>query len=272
VIGRLRLLLAAFVLCAAAPQPVLNVDRVPNGPPTVVMKHYLEAIQRKDYPRAFALLDPTQRAYYRNAQNFSTVFTADDLALRSFNVFGTRHDKRGYAYFVNENVSLRDYATAATITHDISAVYGVFPIGGGAYGVRDSTYPWRQVVPGTSATVDNLKVTVQRLEFYERRIEAVVTFTNVGTESVTLLPYKKTVLSDDAGDEFRPIETDDWRLTDKRLFLEPRLGPNSRVTGILNFQTARLDDKPRTFSLTVGPNLREGGDEPFAVTISGIKG
>ena len=129
-IGRLRLFVALFALGAAAPQPVLKVDRGPSGAPTAVMTQYLQALQHKDYAKAFALLDPTQRSYYRNAENFATVFTADDIALRSFNVFGTRHDKRGYAYFVQEKVSLRDYATAATLSHDLSAVYGVFPIGG----------------------------------------------------------------------------------------------------------------------------------------------
>jgi hypothetical protein len=266
------LALGIAALGAAPPSATLNVDAVPAGPRTAVMTRYLEAVRAKAYPAAFALLDPTQRAYYRTADNFATVFTADNLALQSFRIFGTHHDARGYAYFVEEKVSFRDPLTQATQTKSLSTVYGVFAAGGGTFAVRDATHPWRQVAPAASASASDLTVTLQRLAFYERRIEAVVTFTNTGDAPVTLLPYGKTVLSEAAGDTFRPIDTKDWRLTDKQLFLGARLGPHARYTGVLNFQTARLSDAPRTFTLTVGPALREGADAPFSVTLPSVKG
>jgi hypothetical protein len=264
--------LALAVAALGAAAPTLSVDAVPKGPQTRVMTRYLDAIHARAYATAFALLDPTQRAYYRTADNFATVFTADDLALQSYRIFGTHHDARGYAYFVQERVSFRDPQSQATQTKALSTVYGVFPIGGGSFGVRDATHPWRQVTPEASANASDLTVTLQRLAFYERRIEAVVTFTNTGDSPVTLLPYGKTVLSEASGDTFRPIDTRDWRLTDKQLFLGARLGPHARYTGVLNFQTARLNDAPRTFTLTVGPSLREGADEPFSVTLPPVKG
>ncbi len=259
-------------LLGAAPT-TLNVEKVPVGGPTVVMTRFLDALKAKKYDRAFGLLDPTQRAYYRTAENFATVFTADRQELASYNLFGTRHDKRGYAYFVDEHVSFRDPQTQATQNQHLPVVvYGVFPMKNGAFAVRDVTHPWRQVTPDASATVGGLKVSLKRLAFYERRIEAVVTFTNEGSEPVTLLPYGKTVLREAAGDTFRPIDTKDWRLTDKQLFLGAHLAPNARYTGILNFQTARLDDRARSFVLTVAPSLRDGGDEPFEVVLPAVKG
>jgi hypothetical protein len=84
------------------------------------------------------------------------------------------------------------------------------------------------------------------------------------------LPYGKSVLRDDQGGVYRIIETKDWFLTDKRLFEGLRLAPNAEYTGTLAFECDPLDDKPRTFTLTIAPALTEGGDQPFSLDIPGI--
>jgi hypothetical protein len=95
----------------------------------------------------------------------------------------------------------------------------------------------------------------------------VITFTNLGDNFVTLLPYGKSILRDDRGGVYRILATKDWTVTDKRLYEGIRLAPNSRYTGLLAFSSGRLGDVKRTWSLTLAPALREGADEPFELTV-----
>ena len=94
-----------------------------------------------------------------------------------------------------------------------------------------------------------------------------VTFVNLGDNFVTLLPYGKSVLRDDRGGVYRILATKDWTITDKPLFQGVRLAPNSQYTGSLAFTAPRVGDVRRTWSLTLAPALREGADEPFAMTV-----
>ena len=58
--------------------------------------------------------------------------------------------------------------------------------------------------------------------------------------------------------------------TDRRLFLGVRLASDEQMTGVLSFASPRLDDRPRRFSLTVAPNLRDGSDAPFALDVANV--
>jgi hypothetical protein len=122
------------------------------------------------------------------------------------------------------------------------------------------------VVPGqASASANGALVTLRKLSFYPRRIEAVLTFENHGDGLVTFLPLRRSVLKDDTA-VYRVYETRDWLLTDRQLFLGLELASPARYTGVLNFETdQRLDDRARTFELSVAPALREAGDAPFSL-------
>jgi hypothetical protein len=109
---------------------------------------------------------------------------------------------------------------------------------------------------------------VKKVDFYPTRIDVVVTFENTGDGFVTLLPYGKSVLRDDRGGVYRILATKDWIVTDKRLYEGARLAPSSRYTGSLAFSASRLGDVKRTWSLTLAPELRDGADAPFDVTVA----
>jgi hypothetical protein len=112
---------------------------------------------------------------------------------------------------------------------------------------------------------------VKKVSFYARAIACVVTFANVGNGFLTLLPYGRSVLRDDAGHVYHPIvNTVSWIDTDRRLFLGMHLAANAQITGVLSFASPRLDDRARTYTLTVAPNVRDGADAPFSVDVADL--
>jgi hypothetical protein len=259
---------AAVLLLGAAPQA--RLDPVPAGPQTALVHRYVDALAAQRYADAFALLDAPARAYFRNARNFASAFTADGFAIASYSLVGTRGNAKFRLFFARESIRLhdpvRDIAAAATVT----VPYGV--IGSDARArIKDLGRPWRAVAGAASATSGGLRVTVRKVSFYQHAIACVVTFANLGNGFLTLLPYGRSVLRDDAGNVYRPIvNTKSWAGTDRRLFLGVHLAADAQITGVLSFASPRLDDRARRFSLTVAPNLRDGADAPFALDVPNV--
>jgi hypothetical protein len=259
---------AAVVLLGAAPAP--RLDPVPPGPQTVLVRRYVDALAARQYAAAYALLDAPARAYFRNAQNFASAFTADGFAIASYTFIGTRGNAKFRLYFAREAVRLTDPSRGVAARATITVPYGV--IGADARArIKDLGRPWRAVATSSSATSAGLRITVKKVSFYQHAIACVVTFANVGNGFLTLLPYGRSVLRDAGGHIYRPIvNTASWNNTDRRLFLGVRLAADEQVTGVLSFSSPRLDDKARRFTLTVAPNLRAGSDAPFAVDVANV--
>ena len=138
----------------------------------------------------------------------------------------------------------------------------------GALHVKDPGKPYRAFAASATASVSGLRATVKKVDFYPDRIDVVVTFVNLGDGFVTLLPYGKSVLRDDRGGIYRILATKDWTITDKQLFLGVPLAPNARYTGSLAFSAGRIGAGKRTWSLTIAPALRQGGDVPFELNLN----
>jgi hypothetical protein len=259
---------AAVVLLGAA--PVSHLDPVPAGPQTALVRRYVDALAAGRYADAYALLDAPARAYFRNAQNFASAFTADGFAIVSYTFAGTRGNAKFRLYFARETVRVTDPAHDVPATATVTVPYGV--IGSDARArIKDLGRPWRAVATPVSATAAGLRVTVKKVSFYAHAIACVVTFANVGNGFLTLLPYGRSVLRDDSGHVYRPIvNTATWNNTDRRLFLGVRLATDEEITGVLSFASPRLDDRARRFTLTVAPNLRAGSDAPFALDITNV--
>lgn len=258
---------AAAVLLGAAPPA--RLDPLPPGAQTALVRRYVAALAAGRYAAAYALLDAPARAYFRNAGNFASSFAADGFAIASYAFAGARGDARFRLYFVRERIRLvdpaRDVPAAATVT----VPYGVEGSGAAAR-IKDLGHPWRAYAAAVSATAGGLRVTVKKVSFYEHAIALVVTFANVGNGFVTLLPYGRSVLRDDAGAVYRPIVNASWRRTDRRLFLGVHLAADAEITGVLSFASPRLDDRVRRFTLTIAPNLRDGSDAPFALDVPNV--
>jgi hypothetical protein len=254
------------VLLGAASAPAPKLSPLPHNGQTAIVTAYLNDMQKGAFAAAYALLNDEAHAYYRNAANFQSIYDADGYRVQKFVLLGARGDNAGRVFFARETATFRDHARDVDSTVTATLPVGVVAVKGG-YRIKDPGHPWRAFAANTNVKADNLSITVKKVSFFARRIEIVATFANLGDSFVTLLPYSRSILRDNLGGIYRVIETKDWGLTDKTLFLGLRLAPDGQYTGTLNFETVVLDNRPRTFTLTVAPALREGADQPFSVDI-----
>lgn len=258
--------LLCTALLGASPPPGPAYGPVPNNAQTGVVKRYVEALKAGRFDDAFALLTDEERAYFGSAAAFKSVFDADGYALRSAAVVGARGDDRGRVYFVRERVAYIDHASDVRRVVEATVPIGILPERGALH-VKDPGKPYRAFASAATAESSGLRVTVKKVDFFPDRIDVVITFTNIGDNVVTVLPYGKSVLRDDRGGVYRLLATKNWNVTDKRLYEGIPLAPNSRYTGSLAFGASRLGDVKRAWSLTIAPALREGGDAPFELVV-----
>ena len=263
----MRALIAALVVLVA-PTP-LGAARSPAQTPADIVHRYLAALQAKRYADAMRLLDANERAYFRTPANFASGFKADGFALRDYAVIDVRGMAPSRIVVARERIAVVDPAHDTRVTTSVTVPYLVTGSGTRAR-IVDAGRPWRALASAASGVSGNLRVTVKKLALYPRTIRIVVTMQNTGSRFVTVLPYGRSILRDSAGAVYRPLETNDWHLTDRQLFLGIRLAPNTRYTGAIAFVTPLLDDRTRRFSLTLGPSVRDGGETPFSVDVDGI--
>lgn len=265
----LLLALALVALVGAAPPARVRLDPVRSGPQTTFVGRYLDDLKRGAYAEAYALLDDGAKRYYGNAENFRSVFAADGYRLQRYTLVGVRPTRYGPVYFARETVRYLEHS------HDVEAVatatvpVGVLTTPAGPR-IKDPGKPSRAFASTMSVNENGVRATIKKVSFFDDRVEIVITFANTGDSFVTLLPYGKSVLRDDRGNAYRVIQTKNWALTDKQLFLGLRLAPNQQYTGSMAFAAARFDDTARTFDLTIAPALREGADDPFSLEFSRI--
>lgn len=263
------LALALFVPMLLLPRP-LAAAQAPSGPAVTAAVVYAVALGSGDYAKAYGLLTGAMQRYYGNVGNYASVWKADRFQITKPQALKTKAVKNATIVAVKAEVAYFDHGAQIERKTRVVLPYVVVKEHG-AYRVDDEGHPYRAVVPAdASVEHDGAKVTVRKISFFLRRIECTVTFENAGEGFITFLPYGRTVLRDEQG-VYRLYETRDWFLTDRRLFLGLRLATPARYTGALNFQTERrLDDRARTFSLTVAPALREGGDKPLEFAVPPI--
>lgn len=264
--ARAACVLFVVLLGAAPAQQPLRYGPVPKNAQTVTVQRYVDALRGERYDAAFALLADDERKYFGDVANYRSVFEADGFTLKSAKIVGARGDDRGRVFFVREHVGFVNHANDKHQEIDATVPLGVLPEHGTLH-VKDPGKPYRAFASSSNAEVSSLRVTVKKVDFYPDRIDVVVTFANVGDGFVTALPYGKSVLRDDRGGVYRISATKDWSVTDKQLYQGVRLAPNAQYTGSLAFTAPRFGDVKRTWSLTLAPQLRDGADVPFEVTV-----
>lgn len=264
-LARAACALSCLVMLGAA--PAFRYGPVPvHNAQTAVVQKYVDALRGGNYPGAFALLTDDLRRYYGDVDAYRSVFQADGYVLEQAKIVGARGDDRGRVYFVRENLAYVDHATDKRRRLTAIVPLGVLPEHGALH-VKDPGKPYRAFASSSTADASGLHVTVKKVDFYPDRIDVVVTFANTGDNYVTLLPYGRSVLRDDRGGVYRISATNDWTVTDRRLFEGVPLPPGAEYTGSLAFSASRFGDVKRSWTLTLAPALREGADAPFDVTV-----
>ena len=235
-----------------------------------LVQRYLATIRDRRYNDAFALLESKQRAYFRTAANFASGFEADGATLDAFAIAGVRGATPERVVFVRERIALDDPANDVRVTTVLTVPYLVVGRGSSARIGEGAGRPWRAFAANASARSGGMRVTVKKVAFDEHDVRVIVTMQNDGVGFVTVLPYGRSVLRDDAGAIYRPIVSRDWTMTDRRLFLGLRLAADSRYTGALAFASPALDDRAHRFTLTLGPIVRDGASAPFSIDVAGV--
>lgn len=257
---------------AAAPSqlPRRPLQPVPQDGPTALVEQYLAALERAHYDAAFALLNAREQQYYRDADNFGSVYVADRYRVVAVHVLGMRSDAHvGRVYFVRETARFRDHARDADLTVTATVPVGVIR-DQNRWAIKDPGHPWRAFASRASTIAGGVRLRVKKISFFARRIEAVVSVANESPSFITFLPYGRSLLRDSAGHVYRPIVTRDWSLTDKAFFEGLRLAPNAQYTGMLAFTCVPLSNERRTFALTFAPVLAAGADVPFSIVVPAI--
>jgi len=236
--------------------------------PAGVLAHYLDALQRQNFAQAYALLTTNDRRYFRSVENYASVFGADRFRLDAYTIRRTSTANRRAQALVRERFRVFDLA------HDREANVNGFVAyrlaeEAGMWHVDDADHPWKAHAVDARAQDGDVRITVKKVGYFERRMQLAVTFANLGDRAVTFLPYDRSTLRDERGRDYPIIAVKDWRLTDRTLFLGLRLPAQGQYTGTLTFELAS-PVQARMFTLTIAPALREGGEQPFAVEVVGI--
>jgi len=258
--------LAAVALLAVAPKPAPSLLPVKHDASSATVERFLKDLEGGRWDDAYGLLNRDAKRYYRSAQNFQSIYAADRFTLRSYKLLGLRADPAGRVYFVRETADYLDHAHDTMLSISVNVPIGVLAEGG-SFRIKDPGHPWRAASPTATVSADGVRITVKKVSYYPRRVEIVLTVANVGDGFVTLLPYGKSIVHDDAGHVYHILDTRDWTLTDKNFFEGVRLPANGQYTGFLAFETPALDNGRRTLTLTVAPLLRDGADAPISIDI-----
>lgn len=229
-----------------------------------LVDRYVAAIEAHRYTVAFRLLEAPEQRYFGSVANFASVFSADRLDVARFRIVGsTRRPPLGTLVFVRERVAFFDHAQQARVKADMTVPYGLTA----ALRIKDPYHPWRAVVPGSMwGESAGVRIIVRKLSFFTGRLEAILTFLNTGPRPITVLPYGRSVLRDEAGKAYTPLATRFPSLTDPTLYTGLRLPPEAQYTGLMTFIT------PRRFAATslafsFGPVLADGSGEPFEIAL-----
>jgi hypothetical protein len=262
---------AVFVICAALASIFPSPARaVLSAPQRDILHRYLDAFVAGRYEAAFALLSEDERRYYGSAANLASVYAADRFKLDSYKIVESKAaPPLGVVAVVSERIEFFDAARQSPASATAKVAYGIVP---GRHGLRikDPYHPWRAIAPqGIAANVRDVSVTIRKVSFYTGRVEIVATFANHAEQTVTLLPYGRSVLRDDAGKVYQPIESRLPSLTDKTLYTGLRLPVSGQYTGVMAFFTPDRF-RPKSLTLTVAPALFDGADEPFDIDLPAL--
>jgi hypothetical protein len=247
-----------------------SADAAPSGPAADVALAYARAVGSGDYNRAYGMLTSRMQRYFGGVNNYASVFKAERFGATDPKVLRVERTGSAQIVILREQISYLNHGTQSEGRGRLGLRYAIVREGN-AYRVDDQGHPYRSYIPSGAAIDRNgVKIIVRELAFYPRRIELALTFENDGNAFITFLPYGRTILRDETS-IFRPLDTRNWLLTDRQLFLGLRLAPDARYTGQIDFLTSgRLDDRARTYVLTVAPAVPEGADQPIEFVLPPI--
>ena len=233
----------------------------------VILRAYLDALSAGQFGAAFALLSPDERRYFASPDDLASVYRADGLRILGYRILGSETTSKGTVVVVSERVRFIDHAHEREASVTAKVPYAIVAGSNGPV-IRDPGHPWRAYAPvGFAGERSGIRATVRKVSFFTGRVELVVNFQNRSSVAVSILPYGRSVLRDEASRPKLPIATNLPALTDRTLYIGLRLPSSGEYTGFLTFATP---DRylPRILRLTIAPALADGADAPFTLDLA----
>jgi hypothetical protein len=262
---------AAMLCVAFAIAMTAGAGAGPATNPAAVsaVKQYVGALQGPNAEKAFALLTPAQKRYFGNVRNFASNFSATTFRVISYSISKVTMRNAGLAQVdVAEKISYYDIASEQPATADVIEPY--FALRNGEHWGVKKFQPWKSYAPLTTGRAGGLVVIVDRIEFFDRRMQVDCTFRNLGSKPIQVLPLLKSKLTTSTGVKTAAMNVPNSPLTDRQLFEGLRLYPGHQVVGFMNVELPSRIDADMTATLVIAPVIEDGASAPITVTVGPI--
>ena len=253
-----------LALFGASPQPVQNSD-----PPAVAVTHYVHALAAGDYQRAFGLLTAAQQRYFGNARNFASNAAAARYTIEKFSLQSARSHGSIVEAIVGEDVTYYDIASRQMVKSSVREPYFALHESG-VWRVKQLYQPWKSYAPNATGQVQQVSVTVARVEFYDQRVRLDCAIRNDGPKAVQVLPLDETELEVAGGAKIKAMNEPQFPLNDVGFFEGLRLEAGHQAVGFINFPLAKRDEALR-LTLALGPAIQDGANQTFNVVVGPIE-
>jgi hypothetical protein len=241
-----------------------------NSAALTAVKQFVGALQGPNTEKAFALLTPAQKRYFGNVRNFASNFSATRFRVISYSFSKVTMRNADLAQVdVAEKVSYYDIASEQAATADVIEPYFALR-NGKRWGVKEFQ-PWKSYAPSATGRAGGLVVIVDRIEFFDRRMQVDCTFRNLGSKPIQVLPLLKSKLTTSTGAKSAAMNVPDSPLTDRQLFEGIRIYPGHQVVGFMNLELPSRIDADMTATLVIAPVIEDGANAPIAVTVGPIQ-
>ena len=233
------------------------------------VKQYVGDLAAGRIDHAFTLLTTAQQRYFGNARNFASNYTTTDFQIVRWSVAASRmHDPALAEVDVDQTTSFFDIAAGRTMQAHATEPYFALR-SGGSWGVKEIYVPWKSYRPKTQGRTGSLEVTVDRVEFYDRRVQVDCTLRDVGSKPLQVLPLLKSTLTLGATTA-AALAAPDFPLNDRQFYDGVRLYPLHQIVGFINFPLSSRSDRSYTARLVVGPVVEDGAAGPGTVVVDAI--
>jgi len=260
---------AVLLMFAAAASPAPTPRQSPDPAAIAAVSSYMEAISRRDFNAAFALLTSQQQSYFGNARNLASNAQASGFVIHKYKIIGQLSHGAIVEAMVEQNVSFFDIATSASIPGTVREPYFALRENG-TWRVKELYQPWKSYAPNISGAVRGVEVEVNRIEFYDKRVRLDCTIRNKSAVGVQVLPLAKTTLENGSGARIPAMNDATFPLNDVGFFEGMHLAPGKAAVGFVNFPVVSRNDQDQTFNLSLAPAIADGAEQTFSITVGPI--
>lgn len=254
----------ALALSAASPKP----SPAPSPDPAAIaaVTQYVDALAHGDFKAAYAISTASQQHYFLSANNLASNTQTTHYVIKKATVFGVISHGAIVEVVIREEVSFLDIGTQKPAEGTVNEPY--FAVReNGAWRVKQLYQPWKSYAPNVTGSAKGVDVTVNRVEYYDKRIRLDCTIRNSGTVPVQVLPLGKTRLTIGSGAPIAAMNDPTFPLNDVVYFEGVRLLPQHQAVGFINFPLTEKKDEDQQLTLIVAPAIADAAEQTFSISV-----